>query len=146
MGAWGEGPFESDQALDWLGTTVVDKGLMAAFRTDESGPMQAEARAAAQVIITMESHLPSIVTDKQLAEVIEHLEAVLRDREGAEEWRDPAAFRNSVLTQLGRLHGIVAARKAYKEVMLAEYATAESETSTLPSEPTASWTESEGTA
>ena len=101
MGAWGYGPFESDQALDWVGDAITDPLLETLSRTLQGPPDDSNMhaiQAAAFVFVSLIGH-PSRVLEVAPEAAKSHASAAIAALEGlnvcpaANDWDEPDAFR-----------------------------------------------------
>lgn len=119
MGAWGVGPFESDQALDWVGNEISDFVLEKLQRTvmqslDDIDLSEAvEVQAAAFMFLSLVGHEsrvlgevdPETIIDfsKKAIEALEKLNA----SKWAEEWRSPDEYRQANQRLITKFTGLI---------------------------------------
>lgn len=112
MGAWAEGPFENDSALDWLweierpAIVVIAKTLLR-VKANKRGDWYLEAIAAAALLVEQSKGRPRIDLSYEAARrglfdsALQALKIIAADDEWLEEWKSPAKNRR-VLEQLRR--------------------------------------------
>ena len=119
MGAWGEGPLESDGALDWVGNNVTDpltlriKALCDAFdseyrRTGHIELYAEDIRAAAECVTRLNQLHPVIDGFNVYVELISRLGVVQEDEAWLSTWTSNE-FRENVRTSID--HQIRALRR-----------------------------------
>jgi hypothetical protein len=105
MGAWGEEPMDSDQALDWLGNVVTDtlqpklEKVLEAAENGDVADVGYELRAAADVALTLNFWQDGEVLFQRFAAALR----ALAKSEFAESYNRPDLFRESVAHQVALL-------------------------------------------
>jgi hypothetical protein len=119
MGAWGFGPLDSDQALDWLGDVVTDHAgtfiaaLLRDFHRDRQihgldDAVHAHAlhlRAAAHVVTSLNFFSNERRYGDLFQQLYDALTLVLDCKEWLESWTEPDKVASSIQDQLVQLRG-----------------------------------------
>lgn len=107
MGAWGEGPLDSDQALDWMwrpadmcADEIRKLCMMAKGQEDRYGH---ELRAAAWLFSQLSFHMGRS-TDELGPILIERLRALLDGDHGwVDDWREPDVVRHNIEAEIAKI-------------------------------------------
>jgi Domain of unknown function (DUF4259) len=117
MGAWGYGPFDSDNAHDWvdgLEQLAIDH-IRAALKPRKRGDSEAYAAAGLLADLTRRESLLNLswkALESGLFESAEEaLKRILMDDRGVAEWNDPAKYRHEV----GKLRRLLARRRRQEQ-------------------------------
>ena len=110
MGAWGFGPMDSDQALDWLANNVTDPvgdsihKLIVDALTDPNGieSYGDELRVAADVVIKLNFFNATYRYGDVWRELCELLKR-LHDTDWPDQWNEPETIRASLTDQIETL-------------------------------------------
>lgn len=126
MGAWGEGPRDSDQALDWL---YEPAGALCAsiwrliHKFDREGGdwYYHELRAAADLYCRVDLDGISVESDienpegEHLRDMLRsRLEMILKDTDWIYGWSDPNEIREAIQGQIDKLKGETMAEKTQR--------------------------------
>ena len=101
MGAWAEGPFENDSALDWLWEVerpviTVIANTLAKVKANKRGAWYMEGIAAAALLVEQSRSRPRINLAYEAAQrglfdsALNALKVIAADREWIAEWEHPA--------------------------------------------------------
>jgi hypothetical protein len=107
MGSWGEGPFDSDNALDWLDMTGIE-AVVARHCTDALNAQVTGDSHQTYDIIRAAAHLLTMVGAGEMQVPLLHLavqrlQEIRADDSYVNEWADPAKFLDALDQQLADL-------------------------------------------
>ena len=108
MGAWGNGPLASDQALDWLGPVADEvagkiENLLDQFDASEHVDRYAtEVRGAAWLCLNARIDFSPRAEDEIHQQLVDALQRIL-DSDWINEWSEPEEVRESIRGQIALL-------------------------------------------